>query len=357
MERYVLCRPEGGLNDALCQIEACWTYAKSHQRTLVLDFSHNVFLQAFFELLQPCDPEIPVIYRPDFEFLRYLDGLTSFPPEIAGRLTDYEWVSGDKENPNSRIDIHSGVRIEFDLTESYDEAVLVHHKSGGGKASFRALGRLVPKPSTYKLFDPYLDLANKGFHVAHVRNSDYRTDYVRFLRRISKRATPGTPILVLSDSNEVLSFVERRGSGLEFLTLGHHGGHTGTPLHLDSKNLAKTEVVSRAQRLLVELWLVGWARRLYISFLKSRRLIPKPRLSGLSDLFAYAVTHRDELDFWIFPGGVKSRRGVSEVFVVASRLDMAISFAWQFARSSKKKISKLLRAIPIKSKVPPLPAK
>ena len=36
-EQVVLCRPEGGFNDILCQIELCWRYADAHERVLVVD--------------------------------------------------------------------------------------------------------------------------------------------------------------------------------------------------------------------------------------------------------------------------------------------------------------------------------
>lgn len=40
--RYLLCRPRGGINDTLNQIELCWRYARSYNRILVVDTEYLV---------------------------------------------------------------------------------------------------------------------------------------------------------------------------------------------------------------------------------------------------------------------------------------------------------------------------
>jgi hypothetical protein len=41
LDRLVLCRPQGGLNDVLCQIERVCQYAEAFNRTVVIDTNHH----------------------------------------------------------------------------------------------------------------------------------------------------------------------------------------------------------------------------------------------------------------------------------------------------------------------------
>ena len=45
--KYLLCRPEGGFNDMLCQIYKCYQYCKKHNRCLLLDTKHTSFGLSF----------------------------------------------------------------------------------------------------------------------------------------------------------------------------------------------------------------------------------------------------------------------------------------------------------------------
>jgi hypothetical protein len=45
--RILLCRPQGGLNDTLCQIHRCIIYAFVHHRKLIIDTTRAGFLMNF----------------------------------------------------------------------------------------------------------------------------------------------------------------------------------------------------------------------------------------------------------------------------------------------------------------------
>ena len=58
-ERLLLCRPQGGLNDMLCQIEICCAYGEAYDRTTIIDtdYRHSPFFRDtfanYFDSLQP----------------------------------------------------------------------------------------------------------------------------------------------------------------------------------------------------------------------------------------------------------------------------------------------------------------
>jgi len=61
MPRYVLCRPLGGLNDILCQIERCCRYAVRFDRIVVVetDFPRTIyFADAFDRYFESRDPAL-----------------------------------------------------------------------------------------------------------------------------------------------------------------------------------------------------------------------------------------------------------------------------------------------------------
>ena len=51
-EKFLLCRPQGGLNDTLCQIELCWRYAARFNRTLIIDARKSGLHADFSEFFQ-----------------------------------------------------------------------------------------------------------------------------------------------------------------------------------------------------------------------------------------------------------------------------------------------------------------
>ena len=55
--KYLLCRPRGGLNDTLNQIELCWRYSEIYNRILIIDTEYlistgiSVKFSSLFEVL------------------------------------------------------------------------------------------------------------------------------------------------------------------------------------------------------------------------------------------------------------------------------------------------------------------
>ena len=85
--KYVLCRPRGGLNDMLCEIEKCRMYAQQHGRKLLIDTAFSGFKDHFwryFELFMP-DPMIEGV-------LNYsaLDRMSTLPHFVQGNVSTFQ---------------------------------------------------------------------------------------------------------------------------------------------------------------------------------------------------------------------------------------------------------------------------
>ena len=88
-ERLLLCRPLGGLNDMLCQIDLACRYAERFDRTVIVDTKHQskiYFRDSFSNYFASRQDRL--VLDADQVFGR-LDQLDVFPQFLAGRVTRY----------------------------------------------------------------------------------------------------------------------------------------------------------------------------------------------------------------------------------------------------------------------------
>ena len=143
--RYLLCRPLGGMNDMMSQIEKCCQYAEQSNRILIID----------------TNPKNTKFFRDDFsnyftshhknlfldvsEHKEILNKLHAFPEFLTHRIFDYDstmWPSkeyayyydtSDKSSPPTPL--------TFDFSKDYPHPLLVHHMWGGGEMAHLAFLR------------------------------------------------------------------------------------------------------------------------------------------------------------------------------------------------------------------------
>lgn len=120
--RLLPCRPRGGLNDTLCQIELCREYCLRNNRDLWVDTYWSGLhdcLSTYFE-------------RSDFHFGAPSDDLIgngSFVPGcIKGKLHTYD--SAYNRDLHNFVDTASGTLLSFDFSRRYQETLLLHEQCG-----------------------------------------------------------------------------------------------------------------------------------------------------------------------------------------------------------------------------------
>jgi len=137
IEKFLLCRPHGGLNDTLCQIEQCWRYAEKFGRTLIIDTLNSGLFAAFSKFFSPRKSLTKVHFNLSEKQLYFLNSLTCFPHFAQGKLQTYFAVySIDFQN---FVDRETSEMLTFNFDKNYDELVLIHEQSGGGTLSFDLL--------------------------------------------------------------------------------------------------------------------------------------------------------------------------------------------------------------------------
>jgi hypothetical protein len=304
--RYLLCRPRGGLNDTLCRIALCLTYAQRFQRTLVIDCQQSSLFGHFsdyFRFREPTDAVIPSL---DAELSQQLAALPCRPAVLQGKVRFYL----SRTTPGmGHVHVDSGVPTRFSSTypmpfvDDFPEDLLIYDDSGGGTASFGLLPQLVLAPSVLAEAEETLQRLPRHYCAVHVRNTDYRSNYRLLFHRIRKRVA-GRPVLVCSDDPAVMAYAEevfpdgvlrtpRRVRSADALnTL--HGGVLTEP---GARPRAATEA-------LVDLVCLANADVLYAGHLMSRAsenslspvFHPVRHLSGFSLLAQHLCRHKPVLD-------------------------------------------------------------
>lgn len=94
--KYLLCRPRGGLNDTLSQIEKCWRYADSHDRILIVDteylISYGIGI-AFDKIFKLKKHSENVLLKLDPLLRAELNLASVFPSPLKSRIDSYKIIT------------------------------------------------------------------------------------------------------------------------------------------------------------------------------------------------------------------------------------------------------------------------
>jgi hypothetical protein len=232
-EKFLLCRPQGGLNDTLCQIENCWRYAERYGRTLIVDTKRSGGVQGVFsEFFQPKTKSTTLFFELSEDRLANLNGATCFPAEIRGRLNTYIAEYDYSKFGNFFLDRETSVEITFDFTKDYDETLLVHEQCGGGTLSFDLLPKLIISDNLRPTILDRISHLNGEYYAVHVRNTDLRTSFKAFFSKILPEVE-NKSLLVCSDDAAVIAYAQRFFISSKILFSSEVPNTQGKSLHFD----------------------------------------------------------------------------------------------------------------------------
>lgn len=213
--KYVLCRPKCGLNDALVRIMRCYNYCEATQRTLLLDTTYNSdFFNSSFDLYftftEKAKARVNVITNYDtIVALIQNNNFTIYPKIPKDELFNYT------------ISYHSDVEYGFyidgynmqafailDPSRTYDEDIVLYNTGGGGNLSKDLLPLLTMNDWIVKEFAKRYNTISKPYTSIHVRNTDYKTDYVSVYNK-NKERIDKADIFLATDSKEALDYFSK----------------------------------------------------------------------------------------------------------------------------------------------------
>jgi hypothetical protein len=218
--KIVLCRPRGGLNDMLCQMDKCRLYSIRHHRDLWIDTSRSGFHDCLSNYFEPgrgfhFGSPVPEI----------CDDASCFPTFLAHRVDSYEPVYDS--SVENWVDKETGRPLTFDFGSDYVEKVLLHEQCGGGDKSIMALALLRLRPGIKQRIKNIVEGLGK-YEAIHVRNTDLTTDYEEWFKRLDDRIE-GTVVLCTDDFR--CQQYDRALWGDRLVEIHDVPDTSGTPLH------------------------------------------------------------------------------------------------------------------------------
>lgn len=339
--KLVLCRPVGGLNDVLCQIEKCWQYCQANQRSLIIDLHHNPFMRRVFEMVEFQPSPFEIVVNPNRAVLERLKAESTYPKEVQGRLNSYKPSRVATRNRSEFYDSDSRVRLTFDFRKSYSETVLLHHSGGGGSLSFSSVQRLSLPLSVHREVSGLLAHLPGSYSACHVRATDLQTDFKRFLSTVLRRSK-GSPMLLCTDNEKVRDHAKSLWPEGSLFTIGSHEAAQGEPIHRTPLIFDPDTARAEAFSLLAELAAVSRARKFYYTSILDSGATHRPKFSGLSLLMAFLARNPDKSPF---PANV-AIRGRGRVIYLDSfwaKLKLAIFQSTRTIRSSRRRFVRASR--------------
>ena len=221
--RYVFCRPRGGFNDNLNQLQICADYCKKYDRTLIISEKWGSFFNWSTCLTIPHPTQLPESSVNYLKFTTELDAelaalscYTAGPPVKWCEHDIKKLLAVDKDLLTRKHTINPPA-ITFDMSQDYTENILVYTQSGGGPRSHTAIKnfKAVPELAT-KLHD--LREKHPDYISVHVRNTDYVSNYSCFLEEIKEKHPTDSILLCTDDYNCHQAALDIFGNSLFFVS-------------------------------------------------------------------------------------------------------------------------------------------
>lgn len=295
MDRYVLCRPQGGLTDMLNQVEKCCRYADAFGRTVIVETDNRLsrhFRVAFSRFFVTRQANL-LLSNPFSE--EELDRADVVPRFLKGRVSTYQsrWV----EERLAMCELQTGQPVSFDFEKDHPQPLLIHGQCGGGPDSVFALLRIRLHDVVTDALVKRLKAIPRGYHAIHIRNTDMATDYRPALAELRERNIPH--LFLATDNAEVLAVAREMLTGTTVHSFSQLPDNGGQPLHYNPP--ANVAAVRNADSIL-DLVMLALARELTLVKVSNNKY---DEYSGFSR-FAYALktnkpvlkSFLDRVDVW-----------------------------------------------------------
>lgn len=225
--KLLLCRPDSGLCDILCQIGVTSQYAEATGRLNVIDtnFTNSRhFRDDFSRYFISLDKNLVLDIGAHAELV---DRLDAFPEPLTGRISSY--VPEYDYNARHYYDVGSGAPLKLDFTRDHGAALVLHHGASRFGDPIEALRRMRIHPALRELILQRCAKIGAPYRGLHIRATDYSTDYRRRLEE--SRANISGPIFLATDNAEVVDHVREIFPDQPVHSFTRFQREPGKPLH------------------------------------------------------------------------------------------------------------------------------
>jgi hypothetical protein len=274
--KYVLCRPQGGLTDQLCQIGRCIKYSKAFNRVLIIDTNFSNFLGLKYDFSNYFSISDAQIYLNYNSHELDLKNKSSYPKIKDKDINTYSYYHNGGE---CFLDPQATIKLTFDFKKDYVEEVLIHQRTGDGpiEALF-ALSHLKLKEDLSREILRRYKIIGINYDAIHIRNTDVKTNFKSALKMTT--LLHSDKIFVASDDSQTLrNFKSHLGE--RFISFSNISNEGANPLHINAISQNIDEVLKDA---ICDLFLLGLSNKLQIVKVDANQNKVYSGFSQLADL-------------------------------------------------------------------------
>jgi hypothetical protein len=278
VQKYLLCIPGGGFNDILCQAVRCLRYAEKFRRTLLIDTRRSSLADDFSRLFLYDGKAMRLSV--DAVLQKHLCACAVCPPFLKGRLTTF---TTQYNRDGKFVDAETGLPVSFNFRKDYAEELLVHCNLGGGYNPLVILGKLRLQPAAAAHIVGKTLPLGRAYCAVHVRNTDYRTDYMPFFHSIQAKVA-GRTLVVCSDDRNCRETARQFFTESTVVSVADIPDTGGKALHFYDSG----DVYAKNLAMLTDLFALAGAEELFFT------RVAQGVYSGFSAL-AYALHRRPDI--------------------------------------------------------------
>lgn len=221
MKKYLICRPEGGLNDMLCRIQHCFNYCKKTNRTLIIDTFNSKLFKDDFDIYFNVSDENIIVSNTN-EVSTYL---LSFSNSIFPKIDNFD--VNNLKFVKSQGYFLNNIKLDFDYKKNYEESVLLFQQCGGGILSMEFFSIFSFTKLICEMLFERINQIPTNYTGFHFRGTDIKNDpEIAFsvLKNING------PVFLASDS---YSFIEKAKTqlGNQIFTFSNIPNFLGKAIH------------------------------------------------------------------------------------------------------------------------------
>jgi hypothetical protein len=222
MNKYLICRPEGGLTDIICRLQHSFAYCKKTNRTLIIDTFNSKSFKDDFDIYFHTRSENMIISNTD----NISNDLLSPSYSIFPKIDNFD-VSNLKFVQNQGW-LLNNIKLDFDFHKEYEESVMLYQQCGGCLLNMKFFRLFYFTKLICKMLFERIDQIPKNYTGFHFRGTDLSTDpEIAFdlLKDIKG------PVFVASDS---YSFIQNAKAklGKKIFTFSNIPDFLDKPIHL-----------------------------------------------------------------------------------------------------------------------------
>ena len=257
--KYIVCVPQGGLNDMLCQCLCSINYAIKTNRICFIATSHTAYRQNLSDYF---DCILPNVYFIDLSQLEFLNNFSCYPECLQGKITTYKTIN--KNYDWFELETNTPLKLDFDT--EYTEDIVVHESAGGGN-SIEIFKYFHLKNHVREKFQQRLAKLPENFVGIHIRHTDYKNHDLEWFYSIIKTDIENTPYFLASDNHTCIEDCLRRFPSGICLSTPLKLKDTDVNLHYSTSKWATQEQIQKRNLdAILDVLILGYSTILYASF-------------------------------------------------------------------------------------------